>query len=146
MASNPPEGIPPDVREFLTREINSIEQLEILLLLRRTSPRRWTPSEVSTELRGNVDSARHRLELLAASRIVLVHRGAPSAPEGRTGVSQGDTECTYSFDASSRSLDELVASLDSVYSQRRVRVIEFIFTKPTDPLRDFADAFKLRKE
>ena len=40
----------------------------------------------------------------------------------------------------------LVADLEKIYKTRRVSVISFIYSKPTDPLRAFSDAFKLRKD
>ena len=43
---------------------------------------------------------------------------------------------------------QVAAAIDELarlYNERRVTVITLIFTKPTDPLRSFADAFKFRR-
>jgi hypothetical protein len=40
----------------------------------------------------------------------------------------------------------LVGELEKIYKARRVSIISFIYSKPTDPLRAFSDAFRLRKE
>ena len=44
---------------------------------------------------------------------------------------------------------ERAAALDGLalaYKERRVTVIESIFTKPPSPIQGFADAFRIRKE
>jgi len=40
--------LPEDVRQFLHQNIDSVEQLEVLLLLWRTPERGWTSDEVAT--------------------------------------------------------------------------------------------------
>ena len=38
------------------------------------------------------------------------------------------------------------SALDRAYAERRVTVINLIFSKPIDKLRSFADAFRIKKE
>lgn len=116
----------PDLLEFLDRHIRSVEQLEILLLLRSMAYRSWTAEGVSTELRSNEASAARRLDELARDGLLLVEQ---------------DTPRVYRYDPSSR-LASSVRKLEECYSQYRLRIIERIFRKP-DGLRDFAEAFRV---
>ena len=54
-------AVPPSVRSFVTEQISSIEQLEVLLFLRVNPARGWTAAEVSGELRGSPLSVLRRL-------------------------------------------------------------------------------------
>ena len=66
----------------------------------------------------------HRAKLLTASGSdPLVYRFNPASPDA-----------------------PVVAALETIYKVRRVSVISFIYSKPTDPLRAFSDAFRLRKD
>jgi len=136
VAQSEDDGIPRDVQEFLRRAIRSVEQLEILLLLRRTHFREWTALEVATELRGHPESAAHRLALLHEIQIVTQRPSPPLEPNPAP---------RYVFEPSAKDAP-VVASLDLIYANKRSRVINFIFSPPSDPVRSFADAFKLRKD
>ena len=64
------DPIPANVRRFVHRYISSVEQLELLLLLRRERERVWTPPAASRELRTAPGSAETRLAELARSRLI----------------------------------------------------------------------------
>ena len=121
------EGIPPEVRAFLTRQVHDLEQLEVLLLLSRQPDRRWTVRDLSQELRTSELSAGRAVEHLCKSGLCVAVNGA------------------YSF-ASAGTEARIIASLADVYRERRVAIIQLIFSRPPDPLRDFADAFDFRKD
>jgi hypothetical protein len=128
-------GIPDDVQRFLVENIDSIAQLEVFLLLWVHRARRWTAQEISTELRSSVVAAQLALESLHAKKLLDIEAGAPSR---------------YRFAASGARLDQLAVAVDHVYQERRLAVISLIYAKPEpprapDPVRDFADAFKLKK-
>ena len=119
--------IPPRVQRFISTHIDSIEKLEVLLLLRGQSGRTWTGAAVAQELRIAEESARHRLEDLCGRGLLSCEGDAFSyAPGGG---------------ADAQAIDELATT----YAQRRVSVISFIFSRPTDRLKSFADAFRLKK-
>jgi hypothetical protein len=104
--------------------------LEVLLLLRNRTEREWTASEAALELRITEASAAARLADLASSRLLVVNGGAPASYR----YSPLHTDDV-------RSISELVMT----YAERRVSVITFIFSKPQERVRGFADAFLLRK-
>ncbi len=124
-------GLPDEVRRLIVDHIESVEQLEILLLLYQQQGRTWTADEVARELRVAASSAGERLEELQRDAILSRVDGEP----GR-----------YRYVPASSKLDEAVGGLATAYSERRVTVINLIFSKPVDKIRTFADAFRLRRD
>jgi hypothetical protein len=119
--------LPSDVESFISYCIDSVEQVEVLLLLSATRDRQWTIDELSTHLRSSSHAVSLRLASLVAHRLVA-----------RVGVS-------FAY-AASPGDDALVQRLAALYAERRTAVIERIFIEPKDPMRSFADAFRLRDE
>ena len=122
--------IPPRVQRFISTHIDSIEKLEVLLLMRARAEREWNARDVSLELRITEASAAARLQDLTASRL-LVEKGNPSS---------------YRYSPASSEDAQDVAALQETYSTRRVSVISFIFSKPLDRVKGFADAFRLKRD
>jgi hypothetical protein len=85
----------------------------------------------STPERRTAASASARLEDLAARRLLVVRQGPPAS---------------YRFSPASAEDTEDVTALQETYSTRRVSVISFIFSKPLDRVRGFADAFRLKRD
>jgi hypothetical protein len=119
----------PEIRQFVGRYIDSAEQLEILLLLYREPEREWAASEVSQAIYTVPASAIMRLEGLVASGFA---------------TSTGDGNPRYRYAPRSDELRADVEALAEAYAANRVEVIKLIFSKPPDPLKSFADAFRLR--
>ncbi len=125
------EPIPETVRRFIIEHINSVESLEVLLLLSSGTIREYTAEEVSQVLRTSLESATARLRELRRSKLLAAVENAGSLK--------------YRFDPAAPGA-KVVADLEKVYKTRRVSVISFIYANPTDPLRAFSDAFRLRKD
>lgn len=121
-------GIPDDVEQFIADHVHSVEQLEVLLLLHRTRDRAWSAADVARDLRIDAVSAATRLEDLRA-RSLVEPRGAGE----------------FCYQPPSRAVDEIVATLGKLYGERRVTLINLIFSKPSANIRSFADAFRWRK-
>jgi hypothetical protein len=124
-------GIPADVRAFVREHIDSLEQLEVLLLVHRSAPRRWSAAAVSRELRIDVASAARRLADLHGRR--LLERA-------------GDGDEAEYWHAPDSAHDSVLRDLAATYAERRVTLIEFIFAAPVREVRVFADAFRIRKK
>jgi hypothetical protein len=120
--------LPPDVRDFITRHIVSVEELEILLLLQEGKERDWSPAEINARLRSQEVSIRKWLDALAALQLARRTVG------GR-----------YQFAPASDRLATDAMALADAYRERRIKVIELIFSKPTEKLLEFVRAFELRK-
>jgi hypothetical protein len=124
-------GIPPEVQALLLKHIQAVEQLEILLLLYRNHSRQWSAVEVARELRIATPSAEQRLADLQSRGFLSAKDGAPRL---------------YSYQPATSDLDRAVSGLERAYDERRVTVLNLIFSKPLDNVRVFADAFRLRRD
>ena len=119
--------LPRNVRRFIADHINSVEQLEVLLLLRRTPDRSLTPVEIAKSISTTPASIEVRLRDLVRSELV--------AAEGEG--------FRFADDARRR---EALAELADCYAKLRVRVITEIFSQPSEAVRSFSDAFRLRDD
>jgi hypothetical protein len=122
-----------DVRRFIHDNINSVEQLEVLLLLRAEPHTDWNAEEVSRRLFTVPDSVSTRLEDLHA--LGLLKRGEGSG-----------TTAIYCYGPQDMKSDEAIAKLDRLYRERKDTVIQLIFSRPPDRIQTFSDAFRLRRE
>lgn len=121
-----------DVRTLIANHITSVEQLEILLLLRSRPDVDFRVEEVADEIRTSARSAGARLEDLRARGLVS------SRADGAATV--------YRYQPASEWLRRTVERLADAYAHRRFTVIELIFAKPIEKLRLYADAFRFRKD
>jgi hypothetical protein len=115
----------PDVRRFLAAHVDSVEQLEVILLLRAEPARWWTDADVSTALRTAPASAAGRLRDLAARGIL-----AAGAEGFRYAPGESDMATV---------IDRVAAA----YRDRRVTVIATIYARPPDAVRELARAFRV---
>lgn len=122
-------GIPGHVERFIADHINSVEQLEVLLLLHDRSSEEWTAATVARELYIDPGSAGRRLADWQARGLLSV----TEAPEP-----------SYRFAPRDSEFQRTVRDLASSYAERRVTVTNLIFSKPTDHISVFADAFRIR--
>lgn len=123
-------GISEELKNFVFRKIDSIEQIEVLLLLRQHAQRGWTAGEISAELRSAPESVAKRLFDLSIQKLV---------------DEVDSSEHKYQYRPHTIELKQLVDELAETYRIRKFTVINMIFSKKTDALKDFADAFKIKK-
>jgi hypothetical protein len=122
-----PEDIPAPVLQFLADHIRSIAQLELLLMVHRDRQRSWTVADAAKELYTAASMTEPLLESLRAIGLVNL---------------RGDQ---YQYAPKSKSLDGIVEDLAQVYQQRRVTIVNLIYSAPVQKPQDFADAFRIRK-
>jgi hypothetical protein len=120
-------GVPAPVRRFIAGHIESVGQLEVLLLLRAAADKEWTTDEVARAVVTQPASAAGWLEQLAGDGLVSM-----AGERFRYSPPSGDVE---------RAIDELAES----YAKYRVAVIGLIFSKPSERVRDFPEAFRLKR-
>lgn len=113
----------PALVAFVRQHINSIETLEVLLLLYRQPDRAWSADAVAAELRIQPRSAAVRLAALEKAGLLSI-----------------EVEAGRRFNGAAEARPRVV-ELDGAYQTHRVRIIELIFSKPADNMRVFADAF-----
>jgi len=132
-------SIPADVRALIAQRIDSVAQLEVLLLLHADPARAWPADEVARELRIEPAGAQTQLDDLVRRGLVRATATPPAAaPPG------GAAPQRFAYGPASGHLSSTVDALARAYADRRVAVISLIYSKPPDPVRTFADAFRFR--
>lgn len=119
--------LPPTTRDFIARHIVSVEQLEILLLLQEQTERAWKAGEINERLRSQEASIEKWLETLVSLGL----------------ATRSDTR--YRFAPATEELAQRTAAVAEAYRERRIKVIEMIFSKPNENLLNFVRAFDLRR-
>jgi hypothetical protein len=121
-------SIPPEVRRLILEAIDSVPELEALLLLRETPTERWTPERASSRLYVSRTVAAYTLDVLAARTFL------EETTEG------------FLYRPASAELAEAVEALARTYATNLVAVTKLIHAKPGPSVQDFARAFRLRKD
>jgi hypothetical protein len=119
------------VDRFIVDEIDSVPQLEALLLFWNNRPKVWSAKSMGKALYVPLEVSQEILWYLAQCRLVV-------EVEGNTGQ--------YALNAESEEKQCLLASVDEIYRRELVRVSNMIHTKASRAVRDFAQAFRLKKE
>jgi predicted transcriptional regulator len=120
--------VPGSVKDFIARHIESVEQLDVLLLLRATPTKDWTADEVQRALVTQPESAASWLKDL----------------EGR-GLAKRDGR-SYRFAPPTPEIERTIDALAEAYAKYRVTVIGLIFSKPSERITTFADAFRIKRK
>ena len=118
--------LPASVQKLIEQHLHSASDVDTLLLLHRVD-HGWTAPGVARELRLNIDQAHSILARLSRSGLLQA---------------EGDS---YRFLPQDPSLVDAVATLAKLYPAYRFAVVSLIYP-PSRPVRDFSDAFRLRKE
>lgn len=120
------DEIPEAVRRLILERIDSIPELEAVLLLREYREREWTAAEAG--------------ERLYVSRTVAAHILTKLEERGFFSC----TSQAYRY-APSADVESAVDELATVYSNHLVSVTHLVHAKPSASVREFADAFRFRK-
>jgi hypothetical protein len=120
------DPIPADIQNFILRHVDSVAQLEALLLLRGNTHETWTPAITAKRLYANEQEITEVLDRLCEDGLLKVNDGV------------------YRYDADPE-LRGLIDRLVEVYSRHLIAVTNMIHAKPRR-IRQFADAFKIRKD
>ena len=123
----PGTGLPATVRRLIAESIDSIPELEAILLLRKTRCD-WTVTDA--------------VERLYVSETVAAHLLATLVDKGFL-VSEGER---YRYGPASAELAAAVDELAVTYVRHLVQVTNIIHVKPSPGVRQFAEAFRIRKD
>jgi DNA-binding IclR family transcriptional regulator len=121
------DELSPELRAFLYSCIDAIEQLEMLVLLRR-SGQPWTTRAVAAELGLTDVQTRASLETLTARGLLAARAG---------------NEVTYKFEPRTPALARYADLLAEAFATSRSAVVRFVATT-SRRTKSFSDAFKLR--
>ncbi|HEX3716847.1 MAG TPA: hypothetical protein VH595_02680 [Verrucomicrobiae bacterium] len=125
----PNSPISVELQQFIDRYIHSVEQLEILCLLVDESAKTWSEIEVFHRIQSSQESVSRTLRRFRDDRFLVF-----------------DLTKGYRFSPESSDLARLASELAKAYRERRVAVIGAIYKPTVDSIRDFADAFRIRKD
>lgn len=120
--------LPEDVKIILTDHIDSVGQLQVLLVFFNKPNMLWTAQSLSQELRGHETIINHQLHSLEASGYIEQLRPGE-----------------FAFTKKAEMLAK-ASLLHDAYRDMSVAVIAHIYDKPNEKLQGFADAFKLKKD
>jgi hypothetical protein len=126
-------ALPDEVRRLISRHIDSVAQLDVLLLLQESRERSWTVQEIARQLRQQPDLVEATLARLSRGGIVGVEVNAAGEP-------------AFCFRPGTKALESATERLAATYATHKTSVITAIFSSPSDAIEDFADAFRLRRE
>jgi hypothetical protein len=116
------------VRRLILEAIDSVPELEALLLLRDTPGKSWTPDTASARLYVSKTVAAYTLDVLSKRGFL------EEKPDG------------FMYRPFTPALAEAVDALARTYAASLVPVTQLIHTKPGPSVQDFARAFRLRKD
>jgi DNA-binding IclR family transcriptional regulator len=115
------------VDQFIREEIDSVPHLEALLLFWRRRPHRWSVEEMSRSLYISVEATHTILQELRQRGMVTLEDGV------------------YSYDSGFRH-GNLMEEVDRTYRRELVRLSRMIHSKASPAVREFARAFKFKKD
>jgi len=123
--------IPEDVTQFIQENIDSIAQLEALLLLRGEPNGTWSSSTLAQRLYTSEKETLEALERLCSSRLTIACGANPTL---------------YRYEPASQELRDVVDRTAHFYSKHLVPITNLIHGKSKTRVQEFADAFKIRKD
>src|SRR5690349_18391360 len=116
----------------MQNHIETIDQLEILRVLGEDRAKEWDSAALAGEVQGEPQAIRAHLAAMHARGLIT------------TMTREAGLACR--FGARTPELEGMVNRLLQVYKQRPVTMIKLVYERAKDPLRAFADAFRIRKE
>lgn len=123
-------SLPPAIHDLILRYFDSAETIELALLLRRSSGTYWSPEAVAQQLGIRPEIAKRKMEALAEARILV----------------RAEQTNAYRYAPADDHIAANVSELAEIYSDRRISVINTIYSANLERLRTFSNAFKLKKD
>lgn len=130
MAENIPQS-GADPYEFIQENLDSVPHLEALMLLWNSRPVGWALEELASRL--YIPTERVSALLHDLIRLQLVTESESQPPK-------------YSYFARSESQNETMHCVDAAYRRDLVRISTMLHSKASSSVREFARAFRLKKE
>lgn len=116
-----------EIDQFILSEVDSVPHLEALLLLWNSRPKQWPVEELASFLYIPTDRTRELLQDLQQRELVVMTFSG----------------CFYN---PRTSRDSLMEELDRTYRRELVRVSNMIHSKASPAVREFARAFRFKKD
>jgi len=120
-----------EVYRFLADKIESVPHLEALLLIWNSRPSKWSAQDLAKRLYTEPDAARALLQDLTREDLISPFPG---------------TAEQYYYNEKSPERERTIELLDATYRKHVVRISTMIHSKASSAVRDFARAFRFKKE
>ena len=122
--------IPARVIEFLAENIDTVPQLEAMLLLWQAPSSRWSVEELAVRLYVSKEEAAAIIRALQM-RALIVSDGQPN---------------TYRYSADWDTSGTLMAEVAHAYRHHLIDITKFIHSRASSAVRAFARAFDLKRD
>jgi predicted ArsR family transcriptional regulator len=116
---------------FIIEQIDSVPQLEALLLLFNSRPKAWSIEEMANSLYVRSDVAARILDSLLQRNLIAIDSHRPDV---------------FFYASEDDYQNRLVEAVDAVYRKEVVRVSSLIHSKGSAGVRDFARALRIKKD
>lgn len=120
-----------EVYRFILDKIDSVPHLEALLLLWNSRPSKWSGEDLAKRLYTDRDTARTLLQDLTRDDLIAAFPGPAEQ---------------YCYESKSPERDRIIELVDATYRRQVVQISTVIHSKPSSAVRDFARAFRFKKE
>jgi hypothetical protein len=115
------------VDDFIAEAIDSVPHLEALLLLWNSKPRTWSRAEMGRALYLSENNA---------EKVLLDLK--------RNGLAESLDDTFFSYASGER--DQLIEAVEKIYRREIVRISRMIHSKAPASVREFAKAFRFKKD
>jgi hypothetical protein len=126
-----PAEIPASVVWFVRDHVTSLDELELLLLLLQSPDKWWDASSAARETGTDTTSARRTLERFASQNLLAI-------------AVTGDVR--YRFQPGDARLRQAADAFNAVYRTNRLAILHLVTGRQQRSLRDFANAFRIRRD
>jgi predicted ArsR family transcriptional regulator len=116
---------------FIIQHIDSVPHLEALLLLFNSRPQRWSTDEMAKSLYVRNEAALKILENLQQRNLIAAR------PEGLD---------VFFYRPDDPAGNALLEAVDAIYRKEVVRISSLIHSKGSASVRDFARAFRFKRD
>jgi hypothetical protein len=123
--------VPVEIARFISEKIESVAQLEALLLMRSNSNEKWTVRALAARLYITEQQATEIFVRLWTHGFVAHETGDPPR---------------YYYHPSPMEIWQKVDRLAEIYSRHFLAVTNLIHSRPKTRVQRFADVFKIRKD
>lgn len=124
-------AIPDNVLHFIAAKIDSVPQLEVLLLLFDDPGRAWSEDEIASRIYQPRDAAEQILQALQRRQLA---------------TAEGVRPVRYRYDAAWDVTGSLMSEVHAAYRRHLVPIATFIHNAGPASVREFARAFDLKKD
>lgn len=128
------EEFPEDVLQFLMDHIDTVPQLETVMLIWESAPRSWTVDELARRVYVPADEAARVVQHLERKKLIV---------PAHTSTGTGSPAWAFAQDGNDAAM---VARLAAVYRRHVVRVAQIIHEKASPGVLAFARAFQIKRD